>query len=343
MQYRRFGRTDLKISALTFGGGWVGGLLIDSPQERSNQALQRAYDAGINWVDTAASYGDGVSEAVIGRWLASRSSAERPYVSTKFRVEPTRPDLAGQMRQSVEASLERLQLSKVNVLYLHNQILADESATAEGPRGIRAARVIGSDGLADAMDRLRSEGLCDCIGFTGLGEAQAVAEVVDSGRFDAMQLYFNMLNPSAAWATTPTGWNSTDFSGLLARCGAQDLGVMTIRIFAAGHLATRVRHGRELPVTANADNAAEEARAEAVWAAIGERDDTPAQIALRFGLGCAGLSTIEVGMAEIDHLEQALAAEEAGPLPEEISVALQKVWATHPAFIAAADSGHLGR
>lgn len=334
MQYRRFGRTGLDISALTFGGGWVGGLLIDSAQDVSNQALGNACTAGINWVDTAASYGDGVSETVIGRWMKTRAAADRPYVSTKFRVDPARPDLAGQMRQSVEASLGRLQLSKVTMLWLHNQILADDSQTEEGPRGIHLSRVIGKGGIADAMDRLRNEGLCDRIGFTGLGEAPGVVAVADSGAFDAVQAYYNMINPSAGWARAPAGWNTTDFAGLLETTQKRDLGVMTIRIFAAGHLATRVRHGREWPVTANSSNEAEEARTEAVWAVVGDSYGTPAQAALRFGLGNPALSTIEVGMAQMDHLEQALAAEAAGPLPAECMTALKKVWESHPAFVA---------
>lgn len=333
MQYRRFGRTDLNISALTFGGGWVGGLLIDSAQDISNQALNNACDAGINWVDTASSYGNGVSETVIGRWLKTRAEAEQPYLSTKFRVEPGEPDLAGQMRRSVEASLERLQRDRVDVLWLHNQILVDDSATEEGPRGIRLSRVIGSDGIADAMDKLRSEGVCDHIGFTGLGEAPSVVAVADSGAFDAVQAYYNMINPSAGWAKAPAGWNTTDFAGLLEATRKSDLGVMTIRIFAAGHLATKVRHGRELPVTLNAENAAEEARAEAVWAALGDAYGTPAQTALRFGLGNEALSTIEVGMAQMEHLEQALAAEGAGPLPDECHTALQKLWESDKAFV----------
>ncbi|HKK30044.1 MAG TPA: aldo/keto reductase [Alphaproteobacteria bacterium] len=334
MQYRRFGRSDLQISVLTFGGGWVGGLLIDSAQEVSNQALQQAYDAGINWVDTASSYGSGLSETVIGRWLATRTPAQRPYVSTKFRVEPNEPDLAGQMRKSVEASLERLQLSKVNVLYLHNQILADDSQTPEGPRGIHVSRVIERGGIADAMEKLREAGLVDHLGLTGLGEAPAVARIVDSSRFDAVQVYYNMSNPSAGWDSAPPGWNTSDFSGLLAKCRQQDTGVMAIRIFAAGHLATRVRHGRELPVTENAGNEAEEARAEAVWAALGESHGTPAQTALRFGLGCPDLSTIEVGMAKIEHLEQAVAAEARGSLPESCIEALRPLWNGHPAFVS---------
>ncbi len=333
MQYRRFGRTGLNVSALTFGGGWVGGLLIDSAQEVSHQALQRACDAGINWVDTASSYGDGVSEAVIGRWLKTRGEGQLPFISTKFRVDPAKPDLAGQMRRSAEASLERLQLSKVNVLFLHNQILADDSTTREGTRGIHASRVLGRGGLAQAMDRLRSEGICDHIGFTGLGEAPAVIAVADLGGFDTVQVYYNLLNPSAGWTEAPPAWNTTDFSGLLETTQKRDLGVMTIRIFAAGHLATKVRHGRELPVTENAGNEAEEARAAAVWQALGDSHGTPAQAALRFGLGNEALSTIEVGMAKMEHLEQALAAEAMGPLPEAATSALRELWQGDRAFV----------
>ena len=333
MQYRRFGRTGLNVSALTFGGGWVGGLLIDSAQDVSNQALDNACAAGINWVDTASSYGNGVSETVIGRWLKTRPADKRPYLSTKFRVEPGEPDLAGQMRRSVEASLERLQTSRVDVLWLHNQILTDNSRTEEGPRGIRLSRVLAKGGIAEAMEKLRQEGICDHIGYTGLGEAPGVVAVADSGAFDAVQAYYNMINPSAGWEKAPAGWNTTDFAGLLETTQNRDLGVMTIRIFAAGHLATKVRHGRELPVTDNAENAAEEARAEMVWRALGDRHGTPAQTALRFGLGNEALSTIEVGMAKMDHLEQALAAEAMGPLPDECAATLRKLWESDPAFV----------
>ena len=183
------------------------------------------------------------------------------------------------------------------------------------------------------MDKLRSEGICQHIGFTGLGEAPGVVAVADSGMFDAVQTYYNMINPSAGWAKAPVGWNTTDFAGLLETTNKRDLGVMTIRIFAAGHLATKVRHGREWPVTENSSNEAEEARAEAVWAALGDSYGTPAQAALRFGLGNETLSTIEVGMAKMEHLEQALAAEAAGPLPEECHASLQKLWGSHKAFV----------
>ena len=122
MQYRRFGRTDLKVPAVTFGGGWVGGVLIHGTEDTANAALDRAWAAGINWVDTAALYGNGVSETVIGQWLAGRADADRPRLSTKFRIDPAAGDAAGQMRASFEASLKRLGLDRVEVLIQHNHI-----------------------------------------------------------------------------------------------------------------------------------------------------------------------------------------------------------------------------
>jgi aryl-alcohol dehydrogenase-like predicted oxidoreductase len=104
------------------------------------------------------------------------------------------------------------------------------------------------------------------------------------------------------------------------------MGVMGIRIFAAGHLATTERHGREIPITANAEDAAEEARAAAVLAALAPEAGTPAQKALRFGLACPLLSTIVVGIGETWHLEEALAAEGMGPLAPASMNALQALW-----------------
>jgi L-galactose dehydrogenase/L-glyceraldehyde 3-phosphate reductase len=178
---------------------------------------------------------------------------------------------------------------------------------------------------------LRRQGLCEFIGLTGLGDPAALAEVVDSSRFDVAQIYYNLLNPTALGSAGP-GWNTTDFNGLLRRCAAQDMGVMGIRIFAAGHLATTERHGREVAITANAENAVEEARAKAALALIGRQHGTPAQAALRFGLGCPLLSTIEVGIGETWHLDEALAAVEMGPLPAPLLEALEKLRATDPAF-----------
>ena len=190
MQTRRFGRTEHQIPAVTFGGGWVGGVLIHHDEDTGFAALDMAANAGIDWIDTAALYGNGVSETVIGRWLAARGGT-RPRISTKFRVDPTQPDLPGQMRRSVEASLERLGLDKVEVVILHNTV----GGAAEF--GVRTLDVPGTLAMADAMEALRDEGLFDHLGMTALGDPVDLHMAVGSGRFDVAQVYYNMLNPTA--------------------------------------------------------------------------------------------------------------------------------------------------
>ena len=62
MDYREFGSTGIKVSELVFGGGAVGGLLINQDDDTKLKAIKRSVEAGINWIDTAASYGQGRSE-----------------------------------------------------------------------------------------------------------------------------------------------------------------------------------------------------------------------------------------------------------------------------------------
>ena len=106
---------------------------------------------------------------------------------------------------------------------------------------------------------------------------------------------------------------------------------MGIRIFAAGHLASDIRHGREIPITEAADDLAEEARARLVWERLEPSDGTPAQAALRFGLACHELSTIVVGLGEIEHLRLAIEAAEAGAMPAERIAAISAAW-SDPVF-----------
>jgi L-galactose dehydrogenase/L-glyceraldehyde 3-phosphate reductase len=330
MQRRRFGRTGLDIPALTFGGGWVGGLLIRGSEQQREAVLERALAAGIDWIDTAALYGNGVSETVIGQWLAKQPAARRPRISTKFNIDTSAGDFAGQIERSVAASLQRLGLERVELLILHGRVVSAAGAESD-TRSLSVAQVLASGGVADIMDGLRAKGLCDWIGLTGLGDPAGLHQVIDSGRFDAVQVYYNLLNPTADKSAGP-GWNTTDFNALLHKCAARDMGVMGIRIFAGGHLASSERHGREVAVTSNAENAAEEARAAAALAVLASETGTPAQKALRFGLANPLLSTIVVGIGETWHLEEALAATAMGPLSPTATAGLEDLRRTHPAF-----------
>ena len=226
-------------------------------------------------IDTAPSYGDGESERTLGRLLGSFDRA--PYVATKARLDAAAlADPAGEIERSLAGSLERLRRDSVDVLQLHNPIAAESDS-----RHVAADRVLGD--VADAFDGLRAQGLVRFIGVTGLGEAAAVRRVVASGRFDTAQVYCNMLNPSAG-RTMLAAWEGHDFSGVLDACRAADVGVMNIRVFAAGVLAGDRRHGREVPVVEDSALDREERRAAAVFAALGGGYGTRAQTALRFAL-----------------------------------------------------------
>lgn len=320
MQQRRFGRTGLDISAFTLGGGIVGGILIHPAEEIRLAALDKAIAAGCNWIDTAADYGGGESERALGRLLPQL--AARPHVSTKVRLDPTQlEDLEGQIRRSLETSLRRLGIDRVTLFQLHNQLAAETSGLALG-----TDVVLRSGGVADIFDKLRAEGLLAWHGVTALGQTDAIVEVLESGRFDTAQVYYNMLNPSAA-GPMPAELHGQRFTGVLEACRRHDMGVMAIRVLAAGVLATEQRHGREVVVTADTDLDDETALACELFARLGESHGSRAQTAIRFALADPDISTVVVGVATLDQLDEALAAFAAGPLP---APALRQLWAGWP-------------
>ncbi len=323
MKKRHFARTGLEVSEVVLGGGIVGGILILPDEDVRQAALERVVAAGINWIDTAASYGNGVSEQTIGRHLPHLKP--RPHISTKFIVAPEdHADIAGAITRSLEQSLKRLRLDRVDLLQLHNHI-----RHGNGPRAITPEQVLRSGGVADALDGLKAQGLIGAFGLTAASDMRAVREVIDSGRFDTAQIYYNMINPSAAWDRVPTGWTSDDFTGLTAACRRHGMGLMNIRIFAGGSLASPQRHGREFVMFPGADLDSEERRAAAIRRGLGDAYGKPAQAALRFALANADFACHVVGIADLAQLDEALAAVRMGPLPPDAVAKLEPVWASN--------------
>ena len=137
MRYRDFGKTGIKVSEMIFGGGNVGGLLIRQDDDTKRTAIRKALDAGINWIDTAVSYGPEISEQSLG-WLLEEVE-ETPYVSTKFRINLDAPeDIPTQIEQSLAGSLERLRRDGVDLLQLHNHCLL---YTSPSPRDATLSRM----------------------------------------------------------------------------------------------------------------------------------------------------------------------------------------------------------
>jgi D-threo-aldose 1-dehydrogenase len=321
MKKRHFARTGLDVSEVVLGGGIVGGILILPDDDVRHAALERIVAAGMNWIDTAASYGNGVSEQTIGRHLPHLNP--RPHISTKFIVAlEDQGDIAGAITRSLEQSLKRLRLDRVDLLQLHNHI-----RYGDGPRAITPELVLRRDGVADALDGLKAQGLIGAFGLTAASDMRAVREVIDSGRFDTAQVYYNMINPSATWEHVPPGWATDDFTGLMAACQRQGMGLMNIRVFAGGSLASPQRHGREFVMFPGADLDSEEKRAAAILRALGDAYGAPAQAALRFALANTDFACHVVGIADLAQLDQALAGARLGPLPPDALAKLEPVWA----------------
>lgn len=321
MNKRRFGRTGLEISEIVLGAGWVGGLIITAEDDVKRRAVRRCLDAGVNWIDTAPSYGDGRSEEALGWLMAEVDEKERPYLSTKVRLDPAHlNDIPGQVEKSVAASLRRLQASRVELIQLHNPM----DRTQDG-HTLGIDQVLGERGALEALEALRSTGVTDHVGITALGDLDVLKEVIGSGRVDTAQVYYNMLNPSAG-RPVAVGWSTQNFAGLLETCEAHDVGVMNIRVLAAGVLASTHRHGREGMITRATDLEGEERRAQIALRALGGEYGTGAQSALRFALGERRIHGVIVGVEKLGHVEEALEAAAMGPLPAEADARLEALY-----------------
>jgi aryl-alcohol dehydrogenase-like predicted oxidoreductase len=122
MQYRTLGRTDMKVSAISFGAWAIGGTWGPVDDEQSMRALHAAVDAGTNFVDTADVYGDGRSERLVAR-LRRERRGETIHVATKAGRRLPKQTPEGYSRENllawVERSLRNLEMDAVDLLQLH--------------------------------------------------------------------------------------------------------------------------------------------------------------------------------------------------------------------------------
>jgi L-galactose dehydrogenase/L-glyceraldehyde 3-phosphate reductase len=319
MKQRTFGRTGIKVSEIIFGAGAVGGIVIHKDDATKREAIRRALAGGINWIDTAAQYGNGKSEEALS-WLLPEAGAT-PYLSTKFQLDVTNlENIPKQIEERLEASLARLKRRSVDLLQLHNRI-----GPKPGGRVMTVEHILGSNGVADGLDRLRDKGLIKHMGITAIGEAASVCEVIRSGRFDSAQVYYNLLNPSAG-RSMPAAWTGQNLGGIIDACRENGVAVMAIRIFAAGVIATDERTGRESVLIADTSVAEDERKTRAVFDAIGREHGTRAQVALRFVLANPDVSCAVIGSAELHHIDEALQAAEMGPLPPDVVRRLEPLY-----------------
>ena len=324
MDYRPLGSTGLNVSEIGFGCGNVGGLMIRGEHSDQVKAVARAMELGINYFDTAPSYGDGQSETNLGRVLKELSV--NVYVGTKFRVSTHEAGrIKGNVITSVEESLTRLQREQVDLIQMHNHV----ESMAEGS-SVAPEEALGE--VVDALRELRYQGKVRFWGMTAVGETEALHRVIDSGTLNTVQSVYNLVNPSAGVAV-PSGFDMPDYGNLIERASVNGMGVLVIRVLAAGALTGEaVRHPVAVPAVAPIGSGREygqdQARADGFRFLQNEGyAGNLVEASLRFALGNAGVSSVLVGYSSLEHLEQAVEFAERGPLPPEATARLPEVWA----------------
>jgi aryl-alcohol dehydrogenase-like predicted oxidoreductase len=200
-----FGRTGHLSTRVLFGAAALSRL----SQDRADEVIEQVAAAGINHIDTAASYGE--SELRLAPWLADHR--DEVFLATKTGLR----DGPG-ARAQLEASLERMGVDQIDLIQLHNLVEDDEFVQAHG-----------SGGAVEALAQARDEGLVRFIGITGHGTRIPGMHLRSLAEFDfdtvLFPYNFSMLANPAYRA---------DVEELLARCEQRDVATQTIKAIAHG-------------------------------------------------------------------------------------------------------------
>ncbi len=307
MQQRMLGKTGFQVSSITLGGGGIGMVWGATTEEECIETVKQAVACGINMLDLAPVYGRGKSEEIVGQ--AWPYLSPKPLVATKVFVMPEdRKDLAGAVRRSLEGSLRRLKLERVDIFQLHNQIEPQEPTA---PRRLTLREVVGPGGVLEAMQKLKEEGVVKDLGFTGIARHDVVRELFTDGRLATVQLVTNILCSEGEMGA-PGDAPYRDHLAMLGLAQAVGFGVFGIRPFAAGSLTAAI--DRTLP--ANHPVVRDFALAQQYLGFLTtETASSLSTAAMRYALSLPGVSTIVTGAKNRAELAEAVAAEDAGPLP----------------------------
>lgn len=315
MLYRPLGQTGIDISVLSFGAGPISTLMVGADADRQQAVVAHAVAQGINWFDTAATYGHGQSERSLGRALAETGAAPRVHVATKVRLTADDlHDVRGAVRRSFAGSLDRLRLARVTLLQLHNSITR---CRGDEPTSLTPADVLGPGGVAEAFEELRGEGRVLHLGLTGIGHPAALGEAVRSGRFATMQVPYHLLNPSAG-RTYANGFAETNYGNIIAECARARMGVLAIRVFAGGAILGNPPspHTFKTPFFPLHLYERDRRRAARLQQLIGEGRRLPRE-AVRFALAHPQVSSALIGFADTWQIDEAVAALAPDPAPAD--------------------------
>jgi predicted aldo/keto reductase-like oxidoreductase len=242
MPLRTLGKTGEKVSALAFGCGsrW----LMYKEEVKALEAMTRAVDLGINYLDCAYGYGDGVSEERVGKFLKARGGKKGLFVVTKLNVR-TYDDAMSLF----EGSLKRMNTDHVDLCHIHSLANEDDLAAIEAKNGI-----------LKAMYKLRDEKMARFIGISCHTNPSVLKTALERHDFNVTQMALNLAKmgnnaPSNVPGTGQTGQKGFESIALPVAL-KKNMGVIAMKIFAQEKLLgkapveTLIRYSMSLPVSA---------------------------------------------------------------------------------------------
>jgi aryl-alcohol dehydrogenase-like predicted oxidoreductase len=312
MQQNTFGRL-FPVSTLTLGGGGLGMLWGPTTFDECVATVHAAVAAGINLLDLAPRYGDGKAEQVVGEAFAGNLPSGVRVTSKCNLGNPPVGEIESILRRSIEASLQRLRLSRLDLFFLHSNVVPD--ATFMAGRRDAASRMtpyqVFTAHVRPVFERLVAEGLIGAWGLTGIGHPDTIIRLLNERPAPgAVQCIANLLD-------SPGGLKFFDGPAkprtVMAAARANGVGVMGIRAVQAGALTAAI--DRTLPD--NHPEVHDYVRAAGFRALCAELGANPAVIAHRYALSL-DIDTLVLGVKNRQELADCFAAAEAGPLPADL-------------------------
>jgi aryl-alcohol dehydrogenase-like predicted oxidoreductase len=312
MQQHTFGRL-WPVSTLTLGGGGLGMVWGETTFEECVATVHDAVAAGMNLIDLAPRYGDGKAEEVVGEAFGGRLP-EGVRVTSKCNLgNAPRGEIEPLLRQSIEGSLKRLRLKRLDLFFLHSNVVPDVQHVVSRPDG--ASRMtLYETFIADVrpvFERLVGEGLIGAWGLTGIGHPDTIIRLLGERPAPAaVQCIANLLDSPGALKFFD---GPAKPRAVMAAARANAVGVMGIRAVQAGALTDAL----DRPLPADHSEMRDYARAAGFRQLAAELGMSPALLAHRYALSLP-VDTVVLGVKNRQELAECIAAAEAGPLPADL-------------------------
>jgi aryl-alcohol dehydrogenase-like predicted oxidoreductase len=312
MQQHQLGKL-WTVSALTLGGGGLGMVWGETTIEECVATVHDAVAAGINLIDLAPRYGDGKAEEVVGAAFGGQFP-EGMRVTSKCNLgNAPRAEIEPLLRRSIEGSLRRLRLSRIDLFFLHSNVVPDAQHLARRPDAASRMTLyetfVGE--VRPVFERLVGEGLIGAWGLTGIGHPDTIIRLLGERPAPAaVQCIANLLDSPGALKFFD---GPAKPRAVMAAARANGVGVMGIRAVQAGALTSAL----DRPLPADHPEMRDYARAAGFRQLAAELGMAPAFLAHRYALSLA-VDTVVLGVKNRRELAQCVAAAEAGPLPAEL-------------------------